>query len=122
MATIEPRGPEADMAADGGANGSFLTSVHRVFEAGERLLFDQAALVRLESGEKLAALATRFGLVAAGCMFLLTAWLGLVATAIVAFDGVPLAWRVGVAAVGQLVIGIALLVAARRSPQGEHDA
>jgi hypothetical protein len=117
----EPRESESDLVS-GGANGSFLTGVYRVFEAGERLLFDQAELVRLESREKLSAAAARFGLAAAGFVFLLTAWLGLLAAGIVALDGVPLAWRLGGAAVAQLLIGIALLVAARRSQGGENDA
>jgi hypothetical protein len=108
--------------ANGGANGSFLTGVYRVFEAGERLLFDQAELVRLESREKLSAVAARLGLAAAGFVFLLTAWLGVLAAGIVALDGVPLAWRIGGAAVAQLLIGIALLVAARRALGGDNDA
>jgi hypothetical protein len=108
--------------ANRGADGSFLTGVYRVFEAGERLLFDQAELVRLESREKLSAVAARVGLAAAGFVFLLTAWLGVLAAGIVALDGVPLAWRIGGAAVAQLLIGIALLVAARRSPGGANDA
>jgi putative superfamily III holin-X len=121
MATTEPRELEGEMA-NGGANGSFLTGVHRVFEAGERLLFDRAELVRLESRERLSAAAARFGFAAAGSVFLLTAWFGLLAAGIVALDGVPLAWRIGAAAVAQLLIGIALFAAARRSPGGENDA
>jgi hypothetical protein len=108
--------------ANGVAGGSVLTSVYRVFEAGERLLFDQAELVRLESREKLSAVVARFGLAAAGFLFLFTAWLGVLATAIVAFDSVPLAWRIGGAAVAQLLIAIAMLVGARRSNGGESDA
>jgi hypothetical protein len=107
---------------NGVAGGSILTGVHRVFEAGERLLFDQAQLVRLESTEKFSAVAVRFGIAAAGVVFLFTAWLGLLATAIVALDGVPLAWRIGGAAVAQLLIAIAMLVAARRSKGAESDA
>jgi hypothetical protein len=121
MATIEPSESRSDMA-NGGADGSLMTGVQRVFEAGERLLFDQAQLVRLESREKLSAVAARFGLAAAGFVFLLTAWLGLLAAGIVALDGVPLAWRIGGAAGAQLLIGIALLAVARRSPPGGNDA
>jgi putative superfamily III holin-X len=104
------------------AGDSILTGVHRVFEAGERLLFDEAELVRLESREKLSAVAARFGIAAAGLVFLFTAWLGLLTTAIVAFDGVPLAWRIGGAAAAQLLIAIAMLLAARRSKGAESDA
>ncbi|HXK24615.1 MAG TPA: hypothetical protein VMS55_18235 [Myxococcota bacterium] len=108
--------------ANGIGGGSVLTGVHRVFQAGERLLFDRAELVRLESREQLSAAAARFGIAAVGFLFLFTAWLGLLATAIVAFDGVPLAWRIGGAAVAQLLIAIAMLVAARRSKGAESDA
>jgi predicted membrane-bound dolichyl-phosphate-mannose-protein mannosyltransferase len=45
-----------------------------------------------------------------------------IAAGIIALDGVPLAWRIAGAAVAQLLIGIGLLVAARRSPGGENDA
>lgn len=108
--------------ANGVAGSSILTGVHRVFEASERLLFDRAQLVRLESSEKLSAVVVRFGIGAAGFVFLFTAWLGLLATAIVAFDGVPLAWRIGSAAVLQLLIAIAMLLAARRSRGADSDA
>ena len=125
MATIEPSELESDLTA-GRANGSFLTDVHRVFDAGERLLLDQAELVRLDWRIKLSGVATRFGLALAGFVLLLLAWLGLVVAAITALDGVPLAWRIGGAAVVQLLIGLALLLAARlaarRTPRGENDA
>jgi hypothetical protein len=108
--------------ANGGAGGSLLTGVVRVFEASERLLVHRAELVRLESRDTLAALAERFGLAAAGIVFLFTAWLGVLAAAIVAFDGVSLAWRIAAAALAQLLIAIAMLVAARRSSRGDGGA
>jgi hypothetical protein len=108
--------------ANGAASGSFLTSAYRVFEAGERLLVDQAQLVRLESREQISAVVTRFGLVAAGIVFLFSAWLGLLATAIVAFDAVPLAGRIGAATLAQLLIGGAMLVISRRAKEGASDA
>jgi hypothetical protein len=108
--------------ANGVARGSLLMDVYRVFTAGERLLVDQAELVRLESLEKVAAVATRLGLFAAALVFLLTAWLGLLAAVIVAFDGVALAARLGGAALVQLLIGAALVVAARRASSGGRDA
>jgi hypothetical protein len=108
--------------ANGVASDSFLMGVFRVFEAGERLLVDHAELVRLESREKLVSFATRFGLVAVGTWFLLTAWLGLLATAIVAFDELPLAARIGLASLAQLAVGIGMLVAARRAKHGDGNA
>jgi hypothetical protein len=119
--TIEPRRAEVDVA-DGAANGSFLTGVYRVFEAGERLLVSHTELVRIESREQIAAVATRFGLVVAGLVFLFSAWLGLLATAIVAFDDVSLVWRIAAATLAQLLIGSALLIAARRAKGGASDA
>lgn len=108
--------------ADGAANGSLLTGLYRVFEAGERLLVSHAELVRLESREQIAAFATRIGLVAGAIVFLFSAWVGLIATAIVAFDEVPLVWRIAAATLLHLLIGIAMLVAARRTQEGESDA
>jgi uncharacterized membrane protein (DUF2068 family) len=55
-------------------------------------------------------------------VLLFTAWLGPLATAIVPFDGVPLAWRIGSAAVVQLLIAIAMLLATRRSKGADSDA
>lgn len=121
---IEPRRAEGDVA-NGVATGSFLTGVYRVFEAGERLLVNHAELVRLESREQIAAVVMRFGLVAAGLVFLFSAWLGLLATAVVAFDQVPLAARIAAAALVQLLIGVGMLVAGRRSQEakeGESNA
>ena len=109
--------------ANGIATGSAFAGVVRVFQAGERLLVDQAELVRLESHEKIASVMLRFGLAAAAVWFLLTAWLGLLATAIVAFDAQPLALRIGLAALAQLGVGLALLTAARfaRRDSKEED-
>lgn len=121
MVTTRPRAPEGDVA-NGVAGDSLLTGVVRVFAAGERLLVDRAALVRIDSREMLETAATRVGLAAAGLVFLFTAWLALLATAIIAFDGVPLAARIGGAALAQLLIGAALLVAARRAKGGASDA
>jgi uncharacterized membrane protein len=107
--------------ADGAANGSLLTGVYRVFEAGERLLVNHAELLRLESRQQIAAFATRIGLVAAGLLFLFSAWLGVIVAAVVAFDQVPLAWRIAIAALVQLGIGVGLLLAARREKEAKED-
>jgi small-conductance mechanosensitive channel len=108
--------------ANGLANGSLLTGVQRVFEAGERLLVNHAELVRLESREQIASVVTRFGLMALGAVFLLSAWLGLLVTAIVALDALPLATRIGAATALQGLIGGALLLAARRAKEEPGDA
>ena len=107
--------------ANGVASGSFLTGVYRVFEAGERLLVNHAELVRLESREQIGAFAMRIGLVAAGLVFLFSAWLGVIAVAIVAFDQVPLIWRIAAASLVQLGIATGMLVAARRGKEGPSD-
>ncbi len=107
--------------ANGVASGSFLTGVYRVFEAGERLLVNHAELVRLESREQIASFATRIGLVAAWLVFLFSAWLGVIAAAIVAFDQVPLVWRIAAASLVQLCIAAGLFVAARRGREGPSD-
>ena len=99
--------------------GSFVTGLFRVFEAGERLLVEQAELLRLDSREKLGAFATRFGLSALGALCLFTAWLGLLAAAVVAFDTLPLGARIALAALAQLAVGAVLLAAARRSGAGD---
>jgi hypothetical protein len=107
--------------ANGVAAGGLLSGVVRVFAAGERLLVDQAELVRLESRERLASFAMRMGLAAAAALFLLIAWVGGFVAAIVAFDAVPLAARIALAALVQLVVGAGLLFAARRM-KGDRDA
>jgi len=117
MATTEPKALERD-AVNGGARGSFLTSAYRVLAAGERLLWDEAELVRLESREKISDAATRVG----ALLFVFTAWLAVLASLIVALDGVPLAWRLAGAAVVQLLIAVAMLVVARRWSGGASDA
>jgi hypothetical protein len=108
------------MANGVGATG-LLAGVVRVFEAGERLLVDQAELVRLESREQLASFAARMGLAMAALVFVFTAWIGALVAAIVAFDELPLAARIGLAALAQLAVGLGLFVAARRV-KGDRDA
>lgn len=98
-------------------SGSFVTGLFRVFAAGERLLVEQAELFRLDSRAKLGAFAARFGLGAIGALCLFTAWLGLLAAAVVAFDAIPLGARLALAALAQLVVGVAFLAAARRSDE-----
>lgn len=107
--------------ANGVAATGLLAGVVRVFEAGERLLVDQAELVRLESRERIAGFAVRVGLAAAGAVFLFTAWVGAFVAAIVALDGLPLAARIALASLVQVAVGAALLVAARRV-KGDGDA
>jgi putative superfamily III holin-X len=121
MATTEPKALERD-PANGAVRDSFLTSAYRVLAAGERLLWDEAQLVRLDSREKISDAATRVGLGLGALLFVFTGWLALLASVIVALDGVPLAWRLAGAAVVQLLIAIAMLVAARRSSGGASDA
>ncbi len=105
------------------ANGSFVSGLFRVFEAGERLLVEQAELFRLDSREKLGSFAARFGLGALGVLCLLTAWLGLLAAAVVQFDQtLTLGGRLALAALAQLALGIALIAAARRNIKGEGNA
>lgn len=104
------------------ATGSFVTGLFRVFEAGERLLVEQAELFRLDSREKLGSFAARFGISALGALCVFTAWLGLLAAGVVAFDGIPLAGRLALAALAQLGLGVVLIAAARRGAKGESDA
>lgn len=104
------------------ASGSVFMGVQRVFQAGERLLVNHAELVRLESREQIASVVTRFGFLAVGCWFLLSAWLGLVVTVIVAFDTVPLATRIGAATFVQALVGLGLCLGARRVKRGGGDA
>ncbi|HTO69438.1 MAG TPA: hypothetical protein VMR31_06215 [Myxococcota bacterium] len=102
------------MAAPSVANGSFVSGLFRVFEAGEKLLIERAELLRLDSREKIAAVAARAGLVAVGAACLFTAWLGLLVAWVVACDDVwTLGGRIATAIGAQLVVGIALIVAAR---------
>lgn len=101
--------------------GSFVTGLFRVFEAGERLLVEQAELLRLDSRARIGALAARFGLGALGGLCMFTAWLGFLAAAVVAFDGVPLGARLALAALAQLLVGIAFLAAARRGEDNRED-
>ena len=117
MATPRPTGADAAMATPV-PSGSFVTGLFRVFEAGERLLVEQAELLRLDSRAKLGAFAARFGLGALGALCVFTAWLGLLAAAVVAFDGIPLGARRARAALAQRVVGVAFLAAARR---GDED-
>ncbi|HTO09571.1 MAG TPA: phage holin family protein [Myxococcota bacterium] len=107
--------------ANGIATTGLLAGVIRVFEAGERLLVDQTELVRLESRERIASFAARVGFAVAAALFLFTAWIGAFVAAIVALDTLPLAARIALAALVQLVVGIALLLVARRG-KGDIDA
>ena len=105
------------------ANGSFVSGLFRVFEAGERLLVEQAELFRLDSREKLGSFAARFGLGAIGAICVLTAWLGLLAAAVVQFDQtLTLGGRLALAALAQLALGVALIAAARRNTKGDGHA
>jgi len=106
--------------ANGVATTGLWSGVYRVFEASERLLVDQAELVRLESREKLASYAARVGLMAVGAVFLFTAWMGILVAVIVALDEIPLAWRITLAALTQLVAGV-LMIAYGRRARREHD-
>lgn len=94
--------------------GSVVSSLVRVFTAGEKLLIEQAELIRLDSREKIASVATRIGLVAVGGVFLFTAWIGVLITFVVAVDSLTLEARIGIVALAQFVIGAALVFAARR--------
>ncbi|HTO53288.1 MAG TPA: phage holin family protein [Myxococcota bacterium] len=105
--------------ANGVATTGLLSGMVRVFEAGERLLVDQAELVRLESREKLAFFVTRFGLIAGGVVFLFTAWVAAWVAAIVAVDAIPLAARIATAALAQLAVGAGMLFAARRNREDD---
>ena len=104
------------------ANGSFVSGLFRVFEAGERLLVEQAELFRLDSREKLGSFATHFGVSALGALCVFTAWLGLLAAAVVAFDAIPLGGRLALAALAQLALGVVLIAVSRRGMRGEGDA
>ena len=101
------------------ANGSFVSGLFRVFEAGERLLVEQAELLRLDSREKLGSFAARIGVGALGALCVFTAWLGFLAAAVVAFDALPLGGRLALAALAQLALGIGLIAVARRRQKGE---
>jgi hypothetical protein len=103
------------------ANGSFVSGVFRVFEAGERLLVEQAELLRLDSREKLGSFLARSGLGALGALCVFTAWLGFLSAAVVAFDALPLGTRLALAASAQLALGIGLIAVARRRTKGEED-
>lgn len=110
------------------ATGTFVSGLFRVFTAGERLLVEQAELFRLDSRDKLSSFAVRFGLGALGAICIFTAWLGLLAAAVVQFDGtITLGGRLALAALAQLVLGAVLIAAARRRTtkgegEGEGDA
>jgi hypothetical protein len=109
--------------ANGVATGSFVSGLFRVFQAGEKLLIEQAELLRLDSRERIAMAAARAGLVALGALFLFTGWLGLLIGWVVAFDDVwTLPARIGVAVAAQLVVGVALLVGARRARPISDDS
>jgi hypothetical protein len=105
------------------ASGSFVSGLFRVFEAGERLLVEQAELLRLDSREKLGSFAARFGIGALGALCVFTAWLGFLAAAVVAFDALPLGARLALAALAQLALGVGLIAVARsRSKSEDGDA
>ena len=93
--------------------GSFVASLMRVVEAGEKLLVEQAELVKLDSRERIASVALRAGLLALGALALFTAWLGLLVAWVVVFDALTLAARIALALVAQTLLGIGLLWVAR---------
>jgi hypothetical protein len=103
------------------ASGGFVSGLFRVFEAGERLLVEQAELLRLDSREKLSSFAARFGIGALGALCVFTAWLGFLAAAVVTFDLLPLGTRLALAALAQLALGVGLILAARRRSKGGGD-
>ena len=107
----------------GASSGSVVSGLFRVFEAGERLLIEQAELLRLDSREKLGSFATHLGLGALGALCMFTAWLGFLAAAVVAFDVLPLGARLALAAGAQLALGVGLIAAARsRTKEEAGDA
>jgi hypothetical protein len=107
---------------NGLAATSFLGSLYRVFHAGERLLVEEAELMRLDSQERIVSAAAKVGFMALGGLFLWTAWLGVLITWVVAFDGVlTLAGRLGLAILAQVVLGSGFLIAARRE-RSSRDA
>jgi hypothetical protein len=109
--------------ANGVAAGSFVGGLFRVFEAGEKLLIEQAELLRLDSRERLAAVAARAGLFALGAAFIFTAWIGLLIAWVVAFDDVwTLGARIGLALGAQVVLGVAFIVAARRGGTSDDSS
>jgi len=109
--------------ANGVATGSFVSGLFRVFQAGERLLIEQAELLRLDSRERIGAVAARVGLVALGALCLFTAWLGLLLGWVIAFDDVwTLRGRIGAAVAAQLALGVAFLLGARRARVATDDA
>lgn len=108
--------------ANGMIAGSFVASLMRVVEAGEKLLVEQVELVKLDSRERIASVALRAGLLVLGVLALFTAWLGLLVAWVVVADSLTLAARIAVALVAQTLLGIGLLWIARgRSHDAAHE-
>ena len=102
--------------------GSFVGSLMRVVAAGEKLLVEQAELVKLDSRERIASVALRAGLLMLGVLALFTAWVGLLVAWVVVFDSPTLGARIALALLAQTLLGIGLLWIARgRSNDAERE-
>jgi hypothetical protein len=89
---------------------SFGASVGQTIDLAQRVVADELRLLQLESQERIQSAARRGAWLAFGALCLLIAWVGLLAAAVVAFEGrLSLELRLLGMALSQLLLGAGLV-------------
>jgi hypothetical protein len=89
-------------------------ALQRVIDASQRVILDRIELLRVDASLQLRRTARTALLGALAAAFLFTGWAVLVGAAVAAADWLSLPLRLAVASAVHLVLGGALLLAARR--------
>ena len=94
-------------------------SVRRTLELAQRVAKDRLRLLKLELEERASSVVRRSTLISVGALCLLLAWIGLLGAAVLGLaQRIPLPLSLLAVALSQLVLGLGLILLARR--QGER--
>jgi putative superfamily III holin-X len=93
-------------------------SFSHTFELVQRVAKDRLRLLKLDLEERASTVVRRSTLISVGALCLLLAWVGLLGAAVLGLaERIPLPWSVLAVALSQLVLGIGLILWARRGGQ-----
>jgi len=93
-------------------------SLSHTLELAQRVAKDRLRLLKLELEERAGAVVRRSTLISVGALCLLLAWIGLLGAAVLGLAArIPLPLSLLAVALSQLVLGVVLILVARRAGQ-----